>query len=360
MSRSQPYSNGAQRQLLRTRRFLSAAALSAQYLLVLAIGAWLGIVDDYTFIVTCVAVSLLVIVTYVLFAKGWNRRFKDPSLTAWQIVSASTTMLLVAHAQPRTAQAFGAFLFVCLMFGMLRYSGVGVLRLAGGLLLLYALSIAVRFASGGDASLLREQVFHWVVLAGTVPWFIYVGGTVKRLRDDAQSARSQLDEVEQQARIDQLTGVFSRRALVAAMKDAAQQADSRGEPLSLCVIDLDHFKRFNDQLGHLHGDEMLRSFANVAASGLRESDVLGRYGGEEFVQVLPRTPAAGAYGEARRLSARVRLLQFEGIDRVGPITVSIGVAQHRPGEDIFQTFARADQALLSAKQNGRDRIELAG
>ena len=117
------------------------------------------------------------------------------------------------------------------------------------------------------------------------------------------------------------------------------------EPLSLCVIDLDLFKRYNDEFDHLTGDQVLRAFAQSVQDGLRSTDVFGRYGGEEFVQICRHTTLAGAIADAERLRERISALDVPLPRSIGKLTVSIGVAQYKPGETIMQTFARADEAL---------------
>jgi len=123
------------------------------------------------------------------------------------------------------------------------------------------------------------------------------------------------------------------------------------------VIDLDHFKRFNDELGHLEGDAVLKSFAHAVQGGLRSADVFGRYGGEEFVQILRHTNLTGALTEAERVRAHICQLRLPVSRDIGQLTISVGVAQYQPGEKILQTFARADSALQKAKLSGRNRVE---
>jgi len=142
-----------------------------------------------------------------------------------------------------------------------------------------------------------------------------------------------------------------------AMEESKQRANASGEPLSICVIDLDLFKRYNDEFDHLTGDRVLQAFAQAARDGLRSTDVFGRYGGDEFVQILPRTALAGAMLDAERLRKRISTLEIPFAPSMGPLTVSVGVAQYRPGETVVQTFARADGALYKAKQLGRNRVE---
>ena len=105
------------------------------------------------------------------------------------------------------------------------------------------------------------------------------------------------------------------------------------------------------------GDQVLRTFAQAVQDGLRATDIFGRYGGEEFVQILRHTTLAGAMADAERLRERISAFAIPTSRPIGPLTVSIGVAQYEPGETIIETFARADEALYKAKQRGRNRVE---
>src|SRR5438105_7731962 len=139
------------------------------------------------------------------------------------------------------------------------------------------------------------------------------------------------------------------------MEESNQRADFAREPLSICMIDLDFFKRYNDEFDHLTGDQVLRSFAQTVQDGLRATDIFGRYAGEEFVQIMRHTPLAGAMADAERLRERISSFDIPSPRPIGHLTVSIGVAQYKPGETIIQTFARADEALYRAKQRGCNR-----
>ena len=162
---------------------------------------------------------------------------------------------------------------------------------------------------------------------------------------------------------DPLTALYNRRYFQEFLRDAPPQSERRrhGEPEkaihALLLIDIDLFKRYNDEFDHLTGDRVLRTFAQAIQAGLRASDFFGRYGGEEFVQILPQTTLAGAMAHADRLRERISSLELPVSPSSGGLTVSIGVAQYLPSESIEQTFARADRALYKAKQRGRDRVE---
>ena len=155
---------------------------------------------------------------------------------------------------------------------------------------------------------------------------------------------------------DELTGSHNRRHLIKLIeseKDLVGQGDA---PFSLCLLDIDHFKRINDTYGHSAGDAVLRQFAHCVQQMLRATDAFGRYGGEEFLLMLPRTTQEEALGFAESVRQRVTQLGFAEISPELAVTVSIGVAEFRRGESIGQTVARADEALYQAKSGGRNRV----
>jgi diguanylate cyclase (GGDEF)-like protein/hemerythrin-like metal-binding protein len=133
------------------------------------------------------------------------------------------------------------------------------------------------------------------------------------------------------------------------------RSDRYGDKLSLVMIDLDHFKAINDAHGHGGGDRVLRGFSDLARNCLRSTDLLGRWGGEEFVALLPETGMSGAHLLAERLRATLECFRFDGGIKV---TASMGVAAYREGEDLATLMGRADVCMYRAKQSGRNRIVL--
>lgn len=167
---------------------------------------------------------------------------------------------------------------------------------------------------------------------------------------DAMIANDRLqEELNHHATHDPLTGALNRRAFALLAEKQMAQAARTGRPLAVLMMDLDHFKRINDTLGHSGGDATLCRFVAVAGDVLRAEDVLCRFGGEEFVALLPHAEAAQAVAAAERLR-----LAFAATGA----TVSIGVASLRPGEDLEDLLRRADAALYDAKRAGRDRTHL--
>ncbi len=161
------------------------------------------------------------------------------------------------------------------------------------------------------------------------------------------------------ARTDPKTGLLNATAWQREADAEVTRAQRANSPLALLLIDVDHFKRVNDGHGHLIGDEVLRALATELRQQVRESDVVGRFGGEEFTVLLPRTDAADAHGIAERLRASASRLSVAAADARIKVTVSIGVAllgQH--GGDLFELLAAADVALYKAKDAGRDQVHV--
>jgi diguanylate cyclase (GGDEF)-like protein len=161
------------------------------------------------------------------------------------------------------------------------------------------------------------------------------------------------------SRTDLKTGLLNATAWQREADAKVVRARRTDAPLALLLIDVDHFKQVNDRHGHLIGDEVLRALATELRQQVRESDVVGRFGGEEFTVLLPGTDDAGAYGIAERLRASAANLSVASADARISITVSIGVAvSGRHGNDLFELLAAADVALYRAKDAGRDQVRV--
>ncbi|NWF99673.1 MAG: GGDEF domain-containing protein [Thermoanaerobaculaceae bacterium] len=169
----------------------------------------------------------------------------------------------------------------------------------------------------------------------------------------ARSLNDRFDSEERASRTDPLTGIKNRRGFLEACDEALRRHRRSGQPVSIILADLDCFKRVNDALGHAAGDGVLKQIAKQLVGSLREQDTVGRWGGEEFVVLLPDTDLAGAFQVAEKLRQTVANLGMPA--GAGSLTLSLGVAQYRPGTDIEETIARADRALYRAKEEGRNR-----
>ncbi|WP_272929825.1 GGDEF domain-containing protein [Xanthomonas graminis] len=175
------------------------------------------------------------------------------------------------------------------------------------------------------------------------------------LAERSTSLRRDRDQARQLADLDPLTGLLNRRAWYERVTALKQGARRRRQPLALMFLDVDHFKRLNDRYGHRAGDDGLRALAQALHEELRGDDLIGRYGGEEFVIALPGIDAAQATPIAERIRERFRAQAALAFPELQP-TVSIGVVQLRPGDDANGLVQRADEALYAAKSGGRNRV----
>ena len=161
------------------------------------------------------------------------------------------------------------------------------------------------------------------------------------------------------AHMDPLTQLANRNGLERFALTQIEAAKAQGTPLTLLLLDLDHFKQINDAHGHLVGDIVLKEVTRAWSEALRAQDLLGRFGGEEFMLLCPGMDVEKAIVVAERLRTSCHSIRLGAIDADLKISVSIGIAQYVPGESRGQWINRADRALYRAKHSGRDRIEIA-
>ncbi|OFW35579.1 MAG: hypothetical protein A2074_00955 [Candidatus Aquicultor primus] len=172
-----------------------------------------------------------------------------------------------------------------------------------------------------------------------------------------------LNLAKEDAETDPLTGLFNRKSMVAKLEEAMTDAQMTGKPLSVLMADLDHFKRVNDTYGHQVGDEVLKAFAKFLKNVIRGNDLAVRYGGEEFLIILPSTPVKNAIQVAKRINKQLPDFIAEELAHVGNLTctVSVGVADYPAcARNKDELIATADSALYEAKQAGRDLIIYSG
>lgn len=178
-------------------------------------------------------------------------------------------------------------------------------------------------------------------------------------REDIAALQRDLDEVRRDSLLDPLTKVANRKSFDDRLANALIDAETGHQPLCLVLLDIDHFKNFNDSWGHQTGDQVLRLVAMTLKSNIKGKDLAARYGGEEFVAILPDTDLAGAVIVAENVRRAVQakeLLKRSTNEKLGRITASFGVATYRPGDTSMSIIERADRCLYAAKHAGRNRV----
>jgi diguanylate cyclase len=348
------------RQRIRMRRTLVAAGV---YLLA-AVGQWwsaeIGLADRGLahMLILCLSPGLFGF--YLLMRSGWNQRRADPALTMPQMVFAIVAMAAAYVINPPVRGMLLMIVALVLVFAAFTLSPQAS-RLLGGfavvVLGLVMLAMATHAPQVFDPIVER---IHFAFAAVVLPVISMLAGDLSTMRTRLKVQRTELQDalarIHKLATRDDLTGLINRRHMeeLAEMEQRRAQRGS-GAPC-LCLVDIDHFKRINDQHGHAAGDEVLRLFARHAAASMRETDLLARWGGEEFLVMLPDTrmhEARTGFERLRRLLSRDEAWGERAHMR---ITFSAGMTAWRPDEALRDALARADTALYEAKASGRDRL----
>lgn len=185
----------------------------------------------------------------------------------------------------------------------------------------------------------------------------WIGHEVARRRDwrELETARKELERL---STIDPLTGLYNRRHMEKCLRAELDRVKRYGKQLVVGLLDFDNFKSLNDNYGHNTGDEALKLFAKVSEQMMRDTDVIARWGGEEFLILMPETGAAGALKYLQRLTDRVRESDFHAGNEALHLTLSVGLGIAEPGDTLDALVGRADVAMYEAKQAGRDTIRM--
>lgn len=346
------------RQALRIRRYLMAAGTSLLVPPTLFLAHFFGLMPMDAALAGTAIVLVLIAVFYLLFRSGLNLRRADPSLTMEMIGAAILFLAFIAYYFEDGRGALSLFYLAAMMFGVLRLDTRRLLALAALALAAHGCMLALSLANGSVANP-RTAYLQYAVLFIVLPWFAAMGGYVNSLRhrlsDSNRRLKDAYERIEKVASRDELTGLYNRRFLMDLLGRERSRALRRGSRLAVCMLDIDHFKQINDALGHAAGDVVLGHFARVVVSGLRTVDVFGRYGGEEFLLVMPDTDEAGARSAAERTRALVEAAGFP-LPAGRRVTVTAGIAVLRDGESVGDLLGRADAALYQGKSAGRNRV----
>lgn len=168
------------------------------------------------------------------------------------------------------------------------------------------------------------------------------------------------EEIYRMMITDGLTGIANRRKLDEALENEFLRAKRYGRPLSIAILDADHFKKVNDNHGHIVGDFVLKKLATLFQQNIRREELLGRYGGEEFVVVMPEVDSSGAFQLAEKLRKTVETTVFKSGETELPVTISVGVATLGEEKSVKDFLDTADQALYRSKEEGRNRVTIGG
>ncbi|MGX4770351.1 GGDEF domain-containing protein [Bradyrhizobium guangdongense] len=300
-------------------------------------------------------------IALILSELHFNDRFRDHYLTVPQSLGSIGIELLAIYFIPEVGFYFACIIFVVLGFGALRMSarqtGVVWAYAAIGLTTVFTLTnqrIAMPMDSYADRHL---ALLCFVTALGRCAFTGLYGASLRealyRRGNELKLAHAKIEEL---AQVDELTGVLNRRYVMRALNDEMARAQRAGTPCSLAIIDIDFFKRINDSYGHPTGDEVLRGFALMLVRNMRSIDRIGRYGGEEFLLVMPDAAKDQAVLVMDRLRQIISEQHWDSVSDDLRVTLSAGIAQVRLNDAPEDTLARADAALYKAKDAGRNRV----
>jgi len=303
----------------------------------------------------------LVLIFVVLSEAHFNDRFEDHYLTLFQVAGHVALQLCFLLAAPVIGFVFLSVVFLIFGFGALRMTSRQAI-IAWTLTMIGLAPVFLLSDTPIDLPITTRTervaaMLSFVLTIGQCAFVGLYGSTMRKmLYDRSFELKAAYQRIEELAELDELTGASNRRSIMRMLEEAIAGAHRTGSPCSIALIDLDWFKRINDAYGHPTGDEVLRTFSITMFANVRNVDRFGRYGGEEFLLVLPDMDADRAMRSLDRLRAIIADLDWSAFSPGMRVTMSAGVATLDPNETSDLFLARADSALYAAKAQGRNRI----
>ncbi|WP_407165486.1 GGDEF domain-containing protein [Bradyrhizobium sp. ORS 111] len=306
--------------------------------------------------------GMALVAIYVLLSeRGFHERFRDHYLVTPQSAINMVNLLVFTYIAPEVGVLFLCNLFVVFGFGALRISArqtaiVWTVMVMGLAALFLATDKPIGMPSGTTVERLATMLVFALTIGRCMCLGIFSSSMQQSLYQSGLKLKEAYRRIEELAELDELTGAFNRRSIVRMLDEEIARCGRNGSSCAVALIDLDHFKRINDVYGHPIGDEVLRTFAIGMFANLRSIDRFGRYGGEEFLLVLPDLSQDQAMRALQRLGTIIADLDWSAFSPGMQVTISAGVTALRPRESADTLLARADGALYTAKAQGRNRI----
>ncbi len=316
--------------------------------------------EDYLYFISLMI--FINILFFVLFKTGLNLHFSDPSLTSLQILASTILTVQISYM---ATDGRGMLLLLYLtshIFGVFRLTFRQFLLLDA----FYYSCLCFHAQSPGSASPRdhRSQSrtpAYWGSLIIVLPSFALLGAYLNRLRERLRERNNRLNQalekIQELAVTDELTNLPNRRSIMEQLSKEWERSKRNGSHFCIALLDLDLFKEINDTYGHLAGDAVLKEFSSIVTTELRSPDSIGRYGGEEFLLIMPDTQITEAQKVAERIRERIARHEFVDIAPGVTIQVSIGLTEH-DDQPIQELIKRADLALYQSKKSGRNRVSV--
>jgi len=316
--------------------------IDAQLVFLLVTGMWLG---------------HLCLVLVIYFSK--NLTFQDASLTLvqmlWVIIGLSLLMTVMQEIRPLVLMGY----LLVMLFGTFRLGLKEIYAVTVFTLFCYLVSLCVIYLQRPVDIQVTQEFFIFCGFAFVLTGFVFMAIEFNYLRNNLgqrhRELKGALARISDLAIKDELTGLYNRRHLLEMLAQQRALANRSQYRFVVCYLDLDHFKKVNDQYGHPFGDRVLTAFARLIDASLREVDIGARMGGEEFVLILTDTDLNAAYGVCQRIQEKWSQQSFSGA-QLPPLTLSAGIAEFNVPESVGLLLGRADKLLYQAKNSGRNCI----
>ena len=321
---------------------------------------------ELSYILWCAFLAILLIFVYVALRSGWSERFADPAISTTQMIIG---VIGVEWAYVLCGPARGMTIYPLLLifaFGAFSLSWRRIMWLTLFTLFSLIATVAVLGATrpGGLLNPLDPEALHVdrmnvlmiiVVLPAVSILAARLSSFRRKLRSQHTALAAAMEQVQRLATQDNLTGLVNRRYMEERLAEEQRHSKRHGNAFSVAIIDIDFFKRLNDTHGHAFGDQVLQAFATKATTTLRASDLIARWGGDEFLALLRDTDAVQALAIIQRLLAKMSTIDHGSCP---PITFSAGIAESRAGEETEDIVARADAAMYAAKASGSNGVRM--
>lgn len=339
-------------------RVLTAILVYIVTYLVSCYAAYLGLIESRPLIFLGLGFLITTGGFYTLIRSGYSRHFRDPTMSMAQILAATFWSGLSYTVCVPFRGTVLLLLALLLVFGMFNLKAAQQRFVNFCAVLWMAAVMATMSRLHPETFPPQIELIQFMMLATVLPMVSVLGAQLtairNRLNRQKQELTKALERIQQLATRDELTGLFNRRHMMSLLEFHSRQIKRTGAEFCLALLDLDHFKRINDTYGHGVGDMVLRGFAQHAGVILRESDVMARWGGEEFLILFPDTRLDKAELGLRRLRELINDISVAADVPQLRAHFSAGVTECVPGETIQAVIERADQALYAAKARGRN------
>lgn len=347
----------------RQRRRITVVLMTAGLYLICAAILVYGAVDGLFRKLGAIALATACITTAAVFfaimRSGLNLRMKNPALALPQALCAQTLIAIAYAVSGPVHPSTLILLATVVVFGMFEMNTANVWRL-----MVYSIVVmgtVMAWCSRRDPLNYpaKLELIYFLLTCTALPSISSLSIQLRRIRERLRNQKRELQEalvqIRQAATHDELTGIPNRRHMLTLLAEHALRKERNGPDFMVALADMDYFKSINDRFGHRVGDDALVCFAKQAKMHLRSTDIVGRWGGEEFLIILPESPPGDPNIGIERLRGALAVTQVSASAPHLRLAFSTGITRYMPGEEIDNVIERADKALYAAKAAGRNQ-----